>query len=157
MKPSRKRELVDDLVCRFGSSIRRTCDVVKLSRSMYFYRSQARDSSALTLRIKEIVAARVHYGYRRVHVMLRREGWRDNHKRVYRIYRDAGLSLRHKRPRRNKSARLRQPKQLVSAINEIWSMDFVSDALFDGRRLLRAQLSHSRRCRKVGSTRLPSR
>ena len=86
-------------------------------------------------RIKEIAATRVHYGYRRVHVLLRREGWRDKCKRVYRLYRSEGLSLRHKRPRRNRSARLRQPKQLVSAINEIWSADFVADALFDGRRL----------------------
>lgn len=78
---------------------------------------------------------RVHYGYRRVHVLLRREGWKDNHKRVYRLYRAEGLSLRHRRPKRNKAARLRQPKQLVSAMNEIWSMDFVSDALYDGRRL----------------------
>lgn len=70
-----------------------------------------------------------------VHVVLRREGWRDSCKRVYRLYRAEGLSLRHKRPRRNKSARLRRPKHIVTAINEIWSMDFVADALFDGRRL----------------------
>lgn len=109
--------------------------MLKLSRTVYGYRSVARDSSALTMRIKEIAAVRVHYGYRRVHVMLKREGWQDNHKRVYRLYRAEGLSLRHKRPKRNKSARLRQPKQLAQAINEIWSMDFVSDALFDGRRI----------------------
>jgi putative transposase len=67
--------------------------------------------------------------------MLRREGWRDNVKRVYRLYREQSLSLRLKRPKRNKSARLRQPKQLVTAMNQIWSMDFVADALFDGRKL----------------------
>ena len=77
----------------------------------------------------------MHYGYQRVHVLLRREGWKDNVKRVYRLYRVEGLSLRHKRPRRNKAAQRRQPKRHVSQINEIWSMDFVSDALFDGRRL----------------------
>jgi len=87
------------------------------------------------MRIKEITDVRVHYGSPRVYVMLRREGWRDNHKRVERVYRELGLSLRHKRPRRNKSARLRQPKQIVTAMNEIWSMDFVADALFDGRRV----------------------
>lgn len=87
------------------------------------------------MRIKEISAARVHYGYRRVHVLLKREGFRDNHKRVYRLYREEGLSLRFKRPKHNKSARLRQPKHFVTAINQIWSMDFVADALFDGRRL----------------------
>lgn len=87
------------------------------------------------MRIKEIAATRVHYGYRRVHVLLKREGFKDNHKRVYRLYREEGLSLRLKRPKRNKSARLRQPKHFVTAINQIWSMDFVADALFDGRRL----------------------
>jgi putative transposase len=77
----------------------------------------------------------VHYGYRRVHVLLRREGHPDNVKRVYRLYRDEGLSLRLKRPKRNKAAKLRQPKQLAHTINEIWSMDFVADNLFDGRKL----------------------
>ena len=67
--------------------------------------------------------------------MLRREGYRDNHKRVYRLYREQGLSLRHKRPKRNKSAQRRQPKAVAQAINDIWSMDFVMDQLFDGRRL----------------------
>lgn len=67
--------------------------------------------------------------------MLKREGWTDNHKRVYRLYQEEGLSLRLKRPKRNKAARLRQPKHLVTAMNQIWSMDFVADALFDGRRL----------------------
>jgi putative transposase len=100
---------------------------------VYGYRSCARDVKPLVLRIKEITAARVHYGYGRVHVLLRREGWKDNHKRVYRLYRNEALSLRHKRPRRTKAARLRQPKQLVHSINEIWSMDFVADALFDVR------------------------
>lgn len=87
------------------------------------------------LRIKDIAATRVRYGYRRVHVMLKREGWNINHKRVYRLYRQAGLSLRYKRPRRHKSAAHRQPRVLAQAVNEVWSMDFVCDALFDGRRL----------------------
>ncbi|MBO9680216.1 MAG: IS3 family transposase [Acidovorax sp.] len=77
----------------------------------------------------------VHYGYRRVHVLLRREGHTDNVKRIYRLYKEEGLSLRLKRPRRNRAAKLRQPKQLAHIINEIWSMDFVADALFDGRKL----------------------
>ena len=120
---------------RYGASQRQACAVLRISRSVYGYRSRARDARPLVQRIKEIAATRVHYGYRRVHVLLRREGWRDNCKRVYRLYRAEGLSLRHCRPRRNKSARLRQPKQLVTGLNEIWSMDFVADALFDGRRL----------------------
>ncbi|QKV57551.1 MAG: hypothetical protein HT580_10175 [Dechloromonas sp.] len=67
--------------------------------------------------------------------MLRREGWKDNHKRAHRFYRQLGLSLRHRRPKRNKAAYLRQPKKPSAGINDIWSMDFVADALFDGRRL----------------------
>jgi putative transposase len=106
-----------------------------MSRSLYRYQSVRQEASALVMRIKEIANTRVHYGYRRVHVMLRREGWQDNVKRVYRLYQEQGLSLRMKRPKRNKSARLRQPKHLVTAMNQIWSMDFVADALFDGRKL----------------------
>jgi len=120
---------------RFDCSERRALRIVRMSASTYRYESRKRDESALKLRIKEITLTRVHYGYRRVHVMLRREGHTDNVKRVYRIYREEGLSLRLKRPRRNKAAKLRQPKQLAHAINEIWSADFVADELFDGRKL----------------------
>jgi putative transposase len=120
---------------RFGCSQRNALCVVKMSASTYLYQAVKKDESALKLRIKEITQTRGHYGYRRVHVLLRREGHKDNVKRVYRIYREEGLSLRLKRPRRNKAAMLRQPKQLAHAINEIWSMDFVADALFDGRKL----------------------
>lgn len=115
--------------------MRKACAVIQLSRVVYLYRSIARDNSALMMRMKEITQTRVHYGYRRVHVMLKREGFKDNHKRVYRLYREEGLSLRLKRPRRSKAARLRQPKTLAQRVNQIWSMDFVADNLFDGRKL----------------------
>ncbi|AYQ48025.1 IS2 transposase TnpB [Dickeya solani] len=70
--------------------------MLRISRSSFRYRSVAADDSALRLRIREITEIRVHYGYRRVHILLRREGWRDNHKRIYRLYREQGLSLRSK-------------------------------------------------------------
>ena len=120
---------------RFGCSQRNALRLVKMSASTYLYQPVKKDEAALKMRIKEITDTRVHYGYRRVHVMLRREGHMDNVKRVYRLYREEGLSLRLKRPRRNKAAQRRQPKQLAHAINDIWSMDFVADALFDGRKL----------------------
>ena len=107
---ARLREWVRDLQARYGASERQVCFALQISRSSFRYRSVAADDSALRLRIREITEARVHYGYRRVHVMLRREGWRDNHKRIYRLYREQGLSLRLKRPRRNKSAQRRQPQ-----------------------------------------------
>ena len=135
MKPSRKRELAADLIERYGASLRRVCGALKLSRQTYLYQSSARDSTAVLMRMKEITQTRVHYGYRRVHVLLRREGFKDNYKRIYRLYKAQGLSLRYKRPKRNKAAQLRQPKTLASQINQMWSMDFVADNLFDGRKL----------------------
>ena len=77
----------------------------------------------------------MRYSYFRIYILLRREGWRINHKRVYRLYRAAGLSMRHKRPRRHVTAARRQTRPAAGALNESWSMDFVSDALFDGRRI----------------------
>jgi putative transposase len=106
-----------------------------LQRSVYYQQSVAKDSQLLSSRIREITQIRVHYGYRRVHVLLRREGFKDNHKRVYRLYRQMGLSLRHKRPKRNKAAQQRQPHTQAQTVNHIWSMDFVADNLFDGRKL----------------------
>ncbi len=120
---------------RFGCSQRNALRVVSMSCCTYLYESKRRGEDALKLRIKEITDTRVRYGYRRVQVLLRREGHRDNVKRIYWIYREQGLSLRLKRPRRNKAAKWRQPNQMCTAINELWSMDFVSDALFDGRKL----------------------
>lgn len=120
---------------RFGCSQRKSLRIVGMSCSTYRYESRRCDETALKMRIKEIPDTRLHYGYRRVHVMLRREGYADNVMRVYRLYRVEGLSLRLKRPRRNKAAKLRQPRKIAFAINEVWSMDFVADALFDGRKL----------------------
>lgn len=103
-----------------------------MSRSAFSYQAKARDCSTIRLRMREITQTRIHYGCERVLVMLRREGWRDNHKWVHRIYKEEGLSLRHSRPRR--SSRRRQPIKVAAAPNTLWGMDFVSDALFDGLR-----------------------
>ena len=92
-RPSRCRELVTDLMQRFGASQRQTCVLLNLSRTVYRYKSVARDQTALEMRIKEITEVRVRYGALCVYVMLRGEGWRDNHKRV-RVYRELGLSSR---------------------------------------------------------------
>ena len=90
--------------------------------------------AALRMRIREIAATRVRYGYKRIHVLLRREGWKVNHKRVHRLYREEGLNLRRKRPARLKRAAQRRVRAQPWSINESWSMDFVADALFNGRR-----------------------
>ena len=105
------------------------------ARSSHCYRSVVDEQVALRIRLKELAAARVRYGYRRLHVLLRREGFRVNHKRVYRLYVEEGLSIRTKRPRRHKSSKPRVGRAEVQGINESWSMDFMSDQLFDGRRI----------------------
>ena len=120
---------------------------MSMSHSSYAYKSKARDCSAVRMRMREIALNRVHYGCERVFVVLRREGWRYNHKRIHRIYKEEGLSSRHCRPRRSRSrsARRRQPIKVATAPNALWGMDFVSDALFDGRRFrsqIRGQRAH---------------
>ena len=87
------------------------------------------------MRIRDLAAARVSYGYRRIHVLLRREGWKVNHKRVYRLYRLEGLRMRPKRLRRHVSAQRRESRAVASRPDERWAMDFMSDELFDGRRI----------------------
>jgi putative transposase len=104
------------------------------------------------MRIKEIAAVRVRYGYKRIHVLLRREGWFINHKRVYRIYCEEGLNLRAKRPKRRVSAAHRVKLPPAAGLNESWSMDFVSDSLFNGRRFrsLTVVDNFSRECLAIG-------
>ena len=114
-------------------SERRACLVIGIRRSSYRYASIAKDQSALKMRIRDIAAARVRYGYRRVHVLLRREGWHVNHKRVYRLYRLEGLSLRLK-TRKKRVSGVRAVQPAPTAPNQRWSMDFMSDSLYDGRR-----------------------
>ena len=87
------------------------------------------------MRIREIARVRVSYGYKRIHTLLAREGWEINHKRVHRIYKEEGLMLRRRSPRRNVSAKRREEPVRASTVNESWSMDFMSDQLFDGRRI----------------------
>jgi len=95
--------------------------------------------------------SRVRYGVKRIYTLLRREGWKDNHKRVYRVYKEEGLNLRSKRPRRSRAAarRLDRPENLQ--LYQCWSMDFVSDALFDGRkfRTLTVVDNYSRECLSI--------
>ncbi|WP_159189102.1 IS3 family transposase, partial [Klebsiella pneumoniae] len=84
--------------------------------------------------IREIAETRIRYGCPRIHIQLRREGWPVNHKKTHRIYCLEGLNLRKKRPRRHVSAAHRQQRPVLTGVDQCWSMDFVSDNLFNGRR-----------------------
>ena len=102
------------------------------------------------MRIRDIASVRVRYGYKRIHILLRREGWKVNHKRVYRLYHEEGLNLRHKSNRKQIS-RARIPKVDVTAANQCWAMDFMSDALFNGRRFRALTMMdvYSRECLQI--------
>lgn len=119
-----------------------------LRRSTWLYKAHRRDDSVLRKRIREIAETRVRYGCQRIFTLLRREGWRDNHKRVQRLYRLEGLNLRSKRPRRNRAAAHRLDRPQLSSIQQCWSMDFVADQLFDGRKIWALTIvdNYSRQC-----------
>jgi putative transposase len=124
---------VEFLKVGYQIGTRKACELISLNRSTAYYQSQAKDQTALKIRLRDLAASRVRYGYRRLHVLLQREGWKINHKRVYRIYCQEGLSLRLKRAKKRVSvARVSSPP--ANAPNERWSMDFMADALADGRR-----------------------
>jgi putative transposase len=101
---------------------------------MYYYKQHPREDGTIRMRMKDIAQTRVRYGFNRIFTLLRREGFMDNHKRAYRIYRSEGLNLRTKRPRRNRGGAHRLERLNTKAINKVWSMDFVQDALFNGER-----------------------
>lgn len=86
------------------------------------------------MRIREIAAARVRYGYRRIHILLQREGWKVNHKRVYRLYCQEGLNLRKKSKKKRLSSPRLFEKTMATQLNECWAMDFVSDQMYNGKR-----------------------
>ena len=116
-------------------STRRACSTLRIDRALYVYKSKRGDQAALKGRIKDICETRVRYGYRRLHVLLQREGWAINVKRVYRLYRELSLQLRNKTPKRRVKAKLREDRTEARQINETWAMDFVHDQLATGRKI----------------------
>jgi putative transposase len=134
VSPQARRAAVNVLITERSFGVTRACGLVGISRSLYHYRSRRPDSGPLRMRIEEIAAVKRRYGYRRVYVRLRREGWQVNRKRVYRLYREAGLAVR-RRKRKRIGPFERKPLPKPRKANESWSMDFVADGLIGGRRL----------------------
>jgi len=116
-------------------SERRACSALDLARSTVRYESVADPQTALRLRLRDLAFSRIGYGYRRLHILIEREGWVVNHKRVYRLYREEGLAMRKRPPWRRKACLKRELRPMATEKNECWSMDFMSDELFDGRRI----------------------
>jgi len=113
-------------------SQRRACGLMELYRGTCRYRRRRAEDGRLRVRLRELAEARRRLGYRRLQVLLEREGWQVNHKRVYRLYVEEKLSLRRKRGR--KRSAVRQPLPEPVAANQVWSVDFMTDALSSGRR-----------------------
>jgi putative transposase len=148
LKPVRKRVIADRLQVCYEIGVRRACEVLGLRRSSYYYQSRVDRQEELRIRIRDIAMSRVHYGYRRIQVQLRREGFLVNHKRVYRIYTEESLMLKRSRPSRHVSRKRRSDRPAASGVNEVWAMDFMSDQLFDNRRIRVFTLvdTYSREC-----------
>jgi putative transposase len=116
-------------------SIRRTYRLFEVDTSTYHHKSRRPGQAHLEKRIREICRTRVRYGYRRIHDLLRREGCRHGQNKTRRIYRELGLQLRNKPPKRRVKAKLRDDRRPATRSNETWAMDFVHDQLATGRKL----------------------
>ncbi len=132
VSPIARREAVGWLQTR-GTSLRRACRVIGLSTATWRYeRRTSATNAAILARLQAHAAVRARFGYRRLHILLGREGLLVNHKRIHRLYRAAGLQVRRRRRKRLTRAD-RVPLPLPSRPRERWSMDFTTDTLADGR------------------------
>ncbi len=130
---------------QYAFSERRACGVLTMAVSSYRYQSRRTDEPLRT-RLVELARAKPRFGYRRLHVLLGRCGEHTNHKRVHRVYREAGLSIRRKK--RKHCVRVGQPLQVRTAANQEWALDFVHDAVECGRaiRVLSVVDAYTREC-----------
>jgi putative transposase len=128
-----RKAAVARLVEQRGLSQVRACRLVGLNRSSMNYRPRRPDDSLLRQRLRELAAERRRFGYRRLGWLLEREGHVMNRKKLYRLYREEKLMVRRRRGRK-RALGTRAPMTLPGAINQRWSLDFVADALSDGRR-----------------------
>ncbi len=162
MKPAARREVIRHYQDVFALSARRAYDAIGFGRVSHRYRSRRDPALEPRMRLKDLAESRVRYGYRRLHVLLRREGWPVNHKRVYRLYSEEGLSIRTRSLKRRRACRYRSARSEPGTVNDVWAkqlkvpiprsgiaaerMDFVSDKLFDNQpfRILTIVDSHTR-------------
>jgi putative transposase len=132
--PRQGRDAATFVQQEFGFGQRRACHVVGIHRSTYRLKSRRPNEDDLRDRLRALAAKRPRFGYRRLTLLLKREGCKVNHKRIYRLYREEGLAVRRKKRKRLVSASRIKPPPVTRA-NERWNMDFVEDQLSDGRKL----------------------
>ena len=131
--PAAKREAVAHLRSAFDMSERRACRTFGCVRMTVRYRCRRPDDAELRVRLRSLAHVRRRFGYRRLHVLLRREGFTVNHKRLFRLYREERLMVR-RRGGRKRALGTRAPMLVPQWPNDRWSLDFVADQFIDGRR-----------------------
>ena len=131
--PVARRAAVAAAQAAHGLSERRACRIIGADRSAHRYRRRRPDDAPARARLLELAGQRRRFGYRRLHLLLDREGWHMNHKKLRRLYREERLQVR-RRGGRKRALGLRAPLALPQAPNQRWSLDFVADAMTDGRR-----------------------
>ncbi|MCK1522186.1 IS3 family transposase, partial [Bradyrhizobium sp. 17] len=131
--PAAQREAVAHLQAELGLSERRACSIVSADRKMIRYRSCRRPDTELRIELRELAHARRRFGYRRLFVLLRQRGEPSGINRIYRLYREEGLTVRKRRARR-RAVGVRAPILVEARPNARWSLDFVHDQFACGRR-----------------------
>jgi putative transposase len=131
--PAAKREAVAHLCGTMEMSERRACTLIAADRTMIRYRSRRPPETALRARLRELANQRRRFGYRRLFILLRREGEPSGVNRIYRLYREEGLTVRKRRARR-RTVGTRAPILVEARVNARWSLDFVHDQFALGRR-----------------------
>lgn len=132
--PALKRQAVQYIAEHHCCSMRRACRLLRQTRSTQYYRSVKDRREALRARMRELAQVRVRYGYRRIHVLLKREGWTLGKHQMFRLYTDEHLALRSKPPRRRKMLVARQQRCTPARPSDAWTLDFVADQLASGQR-----------------------
>jgi putative transposase len=128
------RKACSHTMMKYGISERRACWLAGVNRSTVRYRSHRPDDSELYGKIRKIAFERRRFGYRRIHTILKREGLKINHKKIFRLYQNLGLKVR-KRGGRKRALGVRLARGRATKVNEKWALDFVSDTLENGRRI----------------------
>lgn len=134
MRPAVQREAVEHVRGLFGISERRACRALSVDRTSVRYVHRREDDGDLRSRLREIALERRRFGYRRLGIMLAREGYIMNHKKLLRLYREENLRVRRRRGRK-RAMGTRAPMTLPQGPNQRWSLDFVSDTLVCSRRI----------------------
>ncbi|MEZ5681205.1 MAG: IS3 family transposase [Erythrobacter sp.] len=133
LTPAAMREAVAHLQTCHGMSERRACRVIDADRKSVRYRSTRDDDAGLREKLRELANQRRRFGYRRLHILLRREGVMINRKKTQRLYKEEGLAVRRRRSRR-RAVGTRAPAPVLALPNQRWSLDFVHDQMASGRR-----------------------